>query len=169
MRRIVSVERQAVGGGVSIDSYFDRIIKYIPADVVCAWVAVTGLIAGSNEVPKTTLLWVMFVVLAVITMAWTLKQTAAPGRPPAVTQVALAPRCHPGHACDRIVRRMGICPWRSLRHAGFLSATLWIAAAHRLYAGRRTCRAPRSVTSPDRPGARDTIRPPMRPSYQAAR
>jgi len=90
MRRIVSVERQAVGGGVSIDSYFDRIIKYIPADVVCAWVAVTGLIAGSNEVPKTTLLWVMFVVLAVITMAWTLKQTAAPGRPPAVTQVALA-------------------------------------------------------------------------------
>jgi hypothetical protein len=90
MRRIVAVERQAAGGAEPIDSYFDRVLKYIPADVVGAWVAVTGLIAGSSDVPKGTLLWIMFLALAAISMAWTLKQTAVTGKPPAYTQAAIA-------------------------------------------------------------------------------
>ena len=54
MRRIVTQQEQALGGGAGegIDGFFDRILKYIPADVVGAWIAVTGLIAGEQGVPK---------------------------------------------------------------------------------------------------------------------
>jgi hypothetical protein len=90
MRRIVTIEQQVAGTNVGVDSYFDRIIKYIPADVVGAWVAITGLIAGSSGVPAGTLLWVLLVVMMAITMAWTLQQTALPGKPPAIAQAVLA-------------------------------------------------------------------------------
>ena len=42
-RRIVTVQYQS-NSDKSIDGYFDRVMKYIPGDIIGAWVAVTGLI-----------------------------------------------------------------------------------------------------------------------------
>ena len=90
MRRIISGELQAAGAPVTLDTYFDRIIKYIPADIVGAWVAITGLIAGATGVPSAKVLWVMFAIMTVLAYVWTLKQTSIPGQPPAVTQSVLS-------------------------------------------------------------------------------
>jgi hypothetical protein len=86
MRRIVSARLQATGGGQKPDGFFDRIIKYIPADIVAGWVALDGLSAGL----ATGVLWGLFVIVAVFAYFWTLRQTEVPGQPPAVRQSLIA-------------------------------------------------------------------------------
>jgi len=75
---------------VEIDTYFDKVVKYIPADIVGAWVAVTGLVSSARDVPRQTILWVAFGIGLILTAWWTLKQAAAPGRPAPVTQVIIS-------------------------------------------------------------------------------
>ena len=90
-RRIVSAQYQAVAGGApKLDGYFDRLLKYIPSDIVAAWVAIIGLIAAAEGVPVPTLLWIMFAVFVVMTAVWTYMQTREADMPPAKTQIAIA-------------------------------------------------------------------------------
>jgi hypothetical protein len=90
-RRIVSVSLQARGTGRDVDTYFDRVVKYIPADVVSAWVFVSATINGSPEdTPKATLFWIAFACGLVLTALWTKKHTSEPGRPVAFTQIAIS-------------------------------------------------------------------------------
>jgi len=88
MRRIVTTQLQATQG-TDIDGYTDRVVKYIPADVVGAWVAITALIQG-NQSASPAVLWVMFVVMVAITAAWTMQQTKLAGQPPAAMQIAIS-------------------------------------------------------------------------------
>jgi uncharacterized BrkB/YihY/UPF0761 family membrane protein len=88
-RRIVTTNLQAAGGGPP-DTYVDKVVKNIPADVIAAWLAATGAIDQARDVPATALLWAVFVVLLVITPFWILRQTSVPQRPPAVTQALIA-------------------------------------------------------------------------------
>ncbi len=87
-RRIVT-ERLDAGGGVPVDEYSDKLIKNIPADIVAAWIAVTGLIAGDPDAPKTVL-WIAFALGVVLTAVWTWRQTTAPNKPTATTQIAIS-------------------------------------------------------------------------------
>jgi hypothetical protein len=75
---------------VEIDTYFDKVVKYIPADIVGAWVAVTGLVSSASGIDRQMVLWVAFGIGLILTAWWTLRQTALPGRPPAVTQVIIS-------------------------------------------------------------------------------
>ena len=89
MRRIVTTSLQAAGGPGGpgpVDSFFDRILKYIPADIVAGWVALDGLIRGSG----TAVLWGGFLVMMVIAFVWTMNQTSVPGKPKAMQQSVLA-------------------------------------------------------------------------------
>jgi hypothetical protein len=90
MRRIVAAQRQAAGSAAPLDSFFDRVIKYIPSDIVGAWVALTGVIAGAQGIPTGIVLWVVFAAMMVITYFWTLRQTAQPGELPARTQAGVS-------------------------------------------------------------------------------
>ena len=89
-RRIITTEFQSTRTGKQIDTYFDKVIKYIPADIVGAWLAVDGLIkaAGDNVAANTS--WVAFVIGIAITAFWTHKQTQQPKKPPAMTQIAIS-------------------------------------------------------------------------------
>lgn len=87
-RRIVTIKHQSTKG--SVDTYFDKVIKYIPTDIVGAWVAVTGLISSGSDVPTNLLLWIAFASGTVLTALWTLKQTSVEGKKPAKTQVLLS-------------------------------------------------------------------------------
>ena len=79
------------GGAPDVDTYFDRVLKYIPADVISAWVFVVAAVNGApDDVPKPAVLWVAFACGLVLTALWTHRRTREPGRPPAVTQIALA-------------------------------------------------------------------------------
>lgn len=85
-----SVGRDAGPAPGEADTYTDKLLKYIPADVVAAWVAVTGLVAGRTDVSERTVLWVAFAVGLGMTAWWTLKQTSVPGRPPATGQIVIS-------------------------------------------------------------------------------
>jgi len=93
-RRVRALPPRALGAAaaqpVEIDSYFDKVLKYIPADIVAAWVAVTGLVSNARDVPRQTVLWVAFGIGLVLTAWWTWKQASAPGRRPPVTQALIS-------------------------------------------------------------------------------
>ena len=89
-RRIVVSQLESTFPGTKIDTYFDKVVKYIPADIVGAWVAVTGLIRSASQVPTASLLWIVFIVGLVLTAIWTGKQTRASSKPLAKTQILVS-------------------------------------------------------------------------------
>ncbi|KST65528.1 hypothetical protein [Mastigocoleus testarum] len=91
-RRITTTQYQSALPAKQIDTYFDKVIKYIPADIVGAWVAVNGLIKGADitEVSKNIVLWTAFVIGIVITALWTHKQTQEPKKVTAITQIVIS-------------------------------------------------------------------------------
>lgn len=91
-RRIITTQYQSELPARQVDTYFDKVIKYIPADIVGAWVAVNGLIKGADitAASKNTVLWTAFVIGIVITAIWIQKQTEEPKKPPAITQIAIS-------------------------------------------------------------------------------
>lgn len=88
-RRIRTMSLQA-SGGPDADKFFDRVIKYIPADVVGGWVAASGIIGSLKGPNSATVLWIAFAAGLALTAAWTLHQTREPGKPPAVLQTVIA-------------------------------------------------------------------------------
>lgn len=89
-RRVVTVQLEAAGAAPKLDTYFDKIVKYIPGDIVAAWVAVSGLVKSATDVPTSTVLWVCFAVGVALTAAWTWKQTNVEGQPAAVQQIIIS-------------------------------------------------------------------------------
>ena len=73
-----------------VDGYFDKLIKYIPTEIVGAWIAVIGLIKSNSDLPANTILWVLFVVFVGLTVLYIGKQTAEPNKPPATMQIAIS-------------------------------------------------------------------------------
>lgn len=90
-RRIVTRQLESTRGGAQVDTYFDKVIKYIPADVVAAWTVVSGLVASAGDaVPKATVLWLAYAFGILMTALWTWKQTQEKNKPLAKTQIAIA-------------------------------------------------------------------------------
>jgi hypothetical protein len=90
-RRIVTRRLESTRGSVQVDTYFDKVIKYIPADIVAAWTVVTSLVTGTGEqFPKATVLWLAYGFGILMTGLWTWKQTQEKNRPPARTQILVA-------------------------------------------------------------------------------
>ena len=89
-RRIVGTELQATATGGSLDTYFDRVVKYVPADVVAAWLFVGTVIRSAIDGSSVGLEWAAFGFLLIFTPFWTLKQARVKGLPPAVVQSSIA-------------------------------------------------------------------------------
>lgn len=96
-RRIVTAELQTAQvqkqgqKDSSLDDYFDIIVKYIPSDVIAAWLVVKSAVAGANSQQTRDLaMWVLFAVFLVITAVWTWLQTKEPGKKTATTQIIVA-------------------------------------------------------------------------------
>ncbi len=89
-RRIQTTQLQGAGVTVKPDAYADRLIKYIPADVVGAWLAADGAIRASDNTPTTVLLWISFLFLLLLTPLWIFRQTKEAHKPPAMTQALIA-------------------------------------------------------------------------------
>jgi hypothetical protein len=91
-RRIITTQYQSTNKEVKIDGYFDRIIKYIPADIIGAWIATLGIVNGfaAPDTPKDTILWVAFAIGIIFTAIWTWKQTTEPGKPIAKIQILIS-------------------------------------------------------------------------------
>ena len=89
-RRVQTTQLQAAGGAPALDTYFDKVLKYIPADIVAAWVAVSGLVKSAASVPANTVLWICFLIGVLLTAVWTWKQTNVAGQPTAVKQIIVS-------------------------------------------------------------------------------
>ena len=72
------------------DSYYDRLFKYIPADVVAGWIAVKGIIASVPEGSRENLYWICFIAGVIFTILWTYKLTSKEGHKPAWLQIIIA-------------------------------------------------------------------------------
>jgi hypothetical protein len=80
-RRIVWYSYESSESEAKIDGYFDRLLKYIPADVVGLWLTGSGLIQGqADHGARIGLLWLLFVAGLVFSFFWTRKQTQAGSR-----------------------------------------------------------------------------------------
>jgi hypothetical protein len=90
-RRIVWTEYQSSESEVKIDGYFDRLLKYIPADVVGLWLTGSGLVQSqADNQTRIGLLWMLFVVGLVFSFFWTRKQTAEAQKSTAWQQILLS-------------------------------------------------------------------------------
>ncbi len=90
-RRIVTRRLQTNQGSAQVDTYFDKVIKYIPADIVAAWTFVQGLVASAgDDTPKATILWMAYGFGLVVTALWTHRQTREREMPVAKTQIAIS-------------------------------------------------------------------------------
>ena len=49
------------------DGYFDRVVKYVPTDVVGAWVAITTLLKSAQNIRQDIVLWICLAFGNVIT------------------------------------------------------------------------------------------------------
>ncbi len=56
----------------SEDSYVTKLIKYIPAEIVAAYLTLSGIIATAETVPQVPTLWVVAGSLLVFTFLWVL-------------------------------------------------------------------------------------------------
>jgi hypothetical protein len=87
-RRVIGHQLQSSNGG-GVDSYASRVVKYVPGDIVAAWLALSALLAAQDK-PRTTLLWWCFGVMCVATPLWIVRTTRIAGRGPAVTQAGVS-------------------------------------------------------------------------------
>ncbi len=67
------------------DSYFEKVIKYIPADIVAAWLAIDGILKDQTSNPLW-LVWSVFAFLTVLTPLYVVyMKTDPPGFGPTKT------------------------------------------------------------------------------------
>src|SRR5437763_13906293 len=89
-RRIITSKLQTAGTGNEIDTYFDKVVKYVPVEIVSAWVATSAIVQAAAVAAKNGVMWACFGAGLVLTALWTLKKTAQPGKPPAVQQTLIS-------------------------------------------------------------------------------
>jgi len=85
--RVYTARDAAVDPTKKEDSYLAKVVKYIPGEIVAAYVAASGALeSAQNGVKLETALWVVMAVLLVLTPIWILIATAEPNKPRPVFQ-----------------------------------------------------------------------------------
>jgi hypothetical protein len=59
-RRIITSQLDSSKASTKIDGYFDKLLKYIPTEIVGGWVAITGFIKGSSDIPSAPLFFLLY-------------------------------------------------------------------------------------------------------------
>jgi hypothetical protein len=62
-------------------SYLAKVVRYIPGEVVAAYLVAYNALAAAPKVPLETVLWIVVAVLTVITFFWIMYATADPNKP----------------------------------------------------------------------------------------
>ncbi|MBO1063186.1 MULTISPECIES: hypothetical protein [Nostocales] len=89
-RRIITSQLQAKGEEAKLDGYFDKLIKYIPTEIVGGWIAIIGLIRGASNIPTNTILWILFIIFTGLTALYILNQTFESKKPLAIKQTIIS-------------------------------------------------------------------------------
>jgi len=62
-------------------SYLSKVVRYIPGEVVAAYLVAYNALAAAPKVPLETILWIVVGVLTLVTPFWILFATADPNKP----------------------------------------------------------------------------------------
>jgi hypothetical protein len=90
-RRIITVVPQAGGDNkTKTSSYTEKVVGYIPSDVVAAYITAAGIVTAASGVPQNTLLWTIFSVGVVFTALWTNHLTKEENKPMAIGQIIIS-------------------------------------------------------------------------------
>jgi hypothetical protein len=88
-RRVVTKSLQGANGE-PVDSYLDRLVKYIPSEIVGAWVAINGIwktVDGSKYEFHKVGLWTCFGICVVLTALYIWRLTSKPKQDVALLQI----------------------------------------------------------------------------------
>ncbi|MCL2930650.1 MAG: hypothetical protein O4861_11355 [Trichodesmium sp. St16_bin4-tuft] len=69
-RSIIETELQASETKSDVDSYLDKITKYIPSEIVGVWITIKTMVEGNNNVPENSILWGIFIFCLFLTFAY---------------------------------------------------------------------------------------------------
>jgi FtsH-binding integral membrane protein len=62
-------------------SYLAKVVRYIPGEIVAAYLVAYNALAAAPNVPLETILWIVVGVLTLVTPFWILFATADPAKP----------------------------------------------------------------------------------------
>lgn len=88
-RRIVETQLQASKTSTKVDGYFEKIMKYIPSEIVGAWIAIQGIAKNINN-PNNIFLWIIIIFLAVLTFFYIKQQTSEANKKTAIKQTVIS-------------------------------------------------------------------------------
>ena len=88
-RRIVETQLQASKTSTKVDGYFEKIMKYIPSEIVGAWIAIQGIAKNINN-PNNIFLWIIIIFLAVLTFFYIKQQTSEANKKTAGKQTVIS-------------------------------------------------------------------------------
>ncbi|MCL2932429.1 MAG: hypothetical protein MGG11_09200 [Trichodesmium sp. MAG_R03] len=85
-RCIVETELQSSGNKSDVDNYLDKIMKYIPSEIVGVWITIKTMVEGNDNVPENSILWGIFIFCLFLTFAYIRLLPAGFKRKPTVKQ-----------------------------------------------------------------------------------
>lgn len=71
-------------------SYLAKVVRYIPGEIVAAYLVAYNALAAASKVPLETILWIVVAVLTVVTPFWIMYATADPMKPKPYFQAVAA-------------------------------------------------------------------------------
>ena len=89
-RRIIETQLQSSKQSAKVDGYADKIIKYIPSEIVGGWIALQGIAENIDSEGKITLLWGILIFLVILTFFYIQKATTDSKKKPAIKQTVFS-------------------------------------------------------------------------------
>jgi MFS superfamily sulfate permease-like transporter len=87
--RVVTARDVRADASLEEDPYLGKVSRYIPSEIVAAYIAASGIVLGSEGMQKLTWLWIVIAVLGILTPVWLYFATKVEGKPPAVFQIVV--------------------------------------------------------------------------------
>jgi hypothetical protein len=93
-RRIIDYHLNSIPADAArtpgLDNYFDKMVKFVPADVIAAWTSVLGIVKAMGGPSTGIILWWCFIFGLVFTAAWTWRMARGVNRAPAYVQTVVS-------------------------------------------------------------------------------
>lgn len=89
-RRIIETQLQAGGKSSRVDGYLDKIMKYIPSEIVGVWITLKTMIDGNSNIPQDKILWGILVFCLFLTFAYIRLLPSAEQDKPSIKQTVIS-------------------------------------------------------------------------------
>ncbi len=88
--RVTTAADAATDPSIKEDSYLAKVVRYIPGEIVAAYIAAYNALKAASGIPFAKMLWGLVVVLGVLTPFWILYATNDPMKPRPTFQAVAA-------------------------------------------------------------------------------